>query len=471
MSTTTLSNFTTSVFDAPAIVKKQRAFFNTGKSKSVEFRIEQLKKLRSLIVQNEKAITKALYDDLRKSEFEAYATEVGIVLVELDDMLKNIQSWSKKQRVKTPLFHQLGTSWRYPEPYGVTYIISPWNYPFQLLIAPLIGAMGAGNTAVLKPSELAVNTSDLILKMISENFEEGYIKVVTGGVEESKAMLEQRFDYIFFTGGTEIGRYVYMSAAKYLTPVTLELGGKSPCIVDEDIQLTHTSRRILWGKFTNAGQTCVAPDYLLVNKKIKSKLIDKMKEHLQEFYGEDPSKSPDYGRIISDRHFDRVSKLIDSSKVILGGQTNKSDKYIAPTILEGVSLNDKVMQEEIFGPVLPIIEYDNLDDAIAYIKQFEKPLALYVYSENSNVQNKIMNEVPFGGGCINESVMHVGQGHLPFGGVGESGLGAYHGKSSFETFSHYKSVLKKSTLTDLPIKYPPYKNNVGIIKKLMAWLS
>jgi acyl-CoA reductase-like NAD-dependent aldehyde dehydrogenase len=284
-------------------------------------------------------------------------------------------------------------------------------------------------------------------------------------------MLEQRFDYIFFTGGTEIGRYVYMSAAKYLTPVTLELGGKSPCIVDEDIQLTHTSRRILWGKFTNAGQTCVAPDYLLVNKKIKSKLIDKMKEHLQEFYGEDPSKSPDYGRIISDRHFDRVSRLIDSSKVILGGQTNKSDKYIAPTILEGVSLNDKVMQEEIFGPVLPIIEYDNLDDAIAYIKQFEKPLALYVYSENSNVQNKIMNEVPFGGGCINESVMHVGQGHLPFGGVGESGLGAYHGKSSFETFSHYKSVLKKSTLTDLPIKYPPYKNNVGIIKKLMAWLS
>lgn len=469
MSTTAIYSATT--FDAKAIVQKQRDFFNSGKTKSVDFRIEQLKKLRQIIVDNEKAIIQALYDDLKKSELEAYATEVGIVLVEIDDLLKNVKSWSKPQRVKTPLFHQLATSWRYPEPYGVTYIIAPWNYPFQLLIAPLAAAMVAGNTAILKPSELSEKTSILIHRLISENFDEGYIKVVMGAVEESKAMLEQRFDYVFFTGGTEIGRYVYQAAARHLTPVTLELGGKSPCIVDEDIQLTHTSRRILWGKFTNAGQTCVAPDYLLVNKKIKSKLIDKMKEHLLEFYGEDPSKSPDYGRIISQRHFDRIARMIDSEKVIVGGQTDRDEKYIAPTLLEGVSLNDSVMQEEIFGPVLPIIEYNTLDEAIAFVKQFEKPLALYIYSENSSVQKKIMQEVPFGGGCINESVMHVGQGHLPFGGVGESGLGAYHGKASFETFTHYKSVLKKSTLSDMPIKYPPYKNNVGIIKKLMAWLS
>lgn len=466
--TTTLSS---TAFDAHSYVQLQREYFNTGATKSVDFRIQQLKKLRQLIVDNEQAIIKALYDDLRKSELEAYATEVGIVLAEIDYTLKNVKRWSKPQRVRTPLFHQLATSWQYAEPYGVTYIIAPWNYPFQLLIAPLIGAIAAGNTAILKPSELSDHTAQLVYNLITENFEPGFIKVVLGAVEESKAMLEQRFDYIFFTGGTEIGRYVYQAAAKFLTPVTLELGGKSPCIVDEDIHLTHTSRRILWGKFTNAGQTCVAPDYLLVNKKIKSKLIDKMKEHLNDFYGEDPALSPDYGRIISERHFDRLEQMIDPSQVIVGGKTNRDEKYISPTIIEGVSLDDKVMQQEIFGPILPIIEYESLDEAIAYIKQFEKPLALYVYSNRSSVQNKIMDEVPFGGGCINESIMHVGQSQLPFGGVGESGIGSYHGKTSFEAFSHYKSVLKKSTLTDLPIKYPPYKNNVGLIKKLMSWFA
>lgn len=468
---TTATTTSSTSFDAQKYVQDQRDFFNTGATKSVSFRIDQLKKLRQIIVDNEQAIIKALYADLRKSELEAYATEVGIVLAEIDSTLKNVKKWSKPSRVRTPLFHQLATSWRYPEPYGVTYIVAPWNYPFQLLVAPLVGAIAAGNTAVLKPSELSEHTAQLIHTLFSENFDPGFIKVVLGAVEESKAMLEQRFDYIFFTGGTEIGRYVYQSAAKFLTPVTLELGGKSPCIVDEDIHLTHTSRRILWGKFTNAGQTCVAPDYLLVHKNIKSKLIDKMKEHLDEFYGEDPALSPDYGRIISERHFDRLNRMIDSKQVIIGGVTNREDKYIAPTVVEGVSLEDKVMQEEIFGPILPIIEYEHLDDAIAYIKQFEKPLALYVYSNRSDVQKRIMEEVPFGGGCINESVMHVGQSELPFGGVGDSGIGSYHGKSSFETFSHYKSVLKKSTLSDMPIKYPPYKDNVGMIKKLMSWFA
>ena len=458
-------------FDAKAIVQCQRDFFNTGKTKSISFRIEQLQKLKQVIQTNERAILDALHADLKKSDLEGYATEVGLVISEIDFMLKNVKSFAKPNRVKTPLFHQVATSWQYPEPYGVTYIIAPWNYPFQLLISPLVGAMAAGNTAVIKPSELSVQTAELINKIFSENFDEGYIKVVLGAVNESKAMLEQRFDYIFFTGGTEIGRYVYQAAARFLTPVTLELGGKSPCIVDEDIQLRNTSRRILWGKFTNAGQTCVAPDYLLVNKKVKSKLLDKMKEDLKEFYGDDPAQSPDYGRIISDKHFDRLSKMLDSSKVILGGQTNKEDRYIAPTLMDQVTLDDKVMQEEIFGPILPIIEYDKLDDAITYIKQFEKPLSLYIYSENHDVQQKVMQEVSFGGGCINESIMHVGQGQLPFGGVGESGLGSYHGKSSFETFSHYKSVLKKSTWVDMPIKYPPYKNHFGIIKKLMTWFN
>lgn len=459
------------VFSASALVKKQRTYFNSGATLDVSFRIEQLKKLRKLIVDNEKQIIEALYKDLRKPELEAYATEVGLCLSELDDTLKHIKSWARPKRVSTPLFHQLASSWRIPEPYGVTYIIAPWNYPFQLLIAPLIGAMAAGNTAVLKPSELSVHTSELMMKMINDHFDEGYLKVVIGGVEESKALLEQRFDYIFFTGGTEIGRYVYMSAAKFLTPVTLELGGKSPCIVDENIQLTHTSRRILWGKFSNAGQTCVAPDYLLVHKNIKEKLVSQMKQHLKEFYGDDPQKSPDYARIISPRHFDRISRLIHPDKVSYGGKTDKEDLFIAPTFLEGVTLDDAIMQEEIFGPLLPIVEYESLDEAIQFVKKFEKPLALYIFSENNRVQDRVLNELPCGGGCVNETVMHVGQTRLPFGGVGESGIGAYHGESSFETFSHYKSILKKSTLSDMPIKYPPYKNNVGIIKKLMAWLS
>jgi acyl-CoA reductase-like NAD-dependent aldehyde dehydrogenase len=459
------------VFSASALVKKQRDFFNTGITKDVSFRIEQLKKLRDLTVRYEKEIAQALKDDLNKPEFEAFGTEIGLCIGEIDHTLKNIKSWSKARRVSTPLFHQLGSSWQIPEPYGVTYIIAPWNYPFQLLIAPLIGAICAGNTAILKPSELAPATANLMAKMINDNFDEGYVKVVLGGVEESKALLEERFDYIFFTGGTEIGRYIYMAAAKHLTPVTLELGGKSPCIVDENIQLTHTSRRILWGKFSNAGQTCVAPDYLLVNRKIKDKLITQMKEHLKEFYGDNPQQSPDYARIISTRHFDRLSRLLNAGKVIFGGQTDRDDKFISPTLLEGVTLEDAVMQEEIFGPILPIIEYDSLDEALQYIKQFEKPLALYIFSENNLIQERVMNETSFGGGCVNETVMHVGQTRMPFGGVGESGIGAYHGQSSFETFSHYKSILKKSTLMDMAIKYPPYKNNIGILKKLMSWFN
>lgn len=458
-------------FDARALITAQRQFFNSKVTLSYSFRMEQLKKLRNLIVDNERAILDALHADLRKSDFEGYGTEVGFCLGEIDHTIKHLKSWMKPKRVATPLFHSIGSSHLYSDPFGVTLIISPWNYPFQLLIAPLIGAICAGNTAILKPSELAPNTSKLIDELISKNFNPEYIAVVLGAVEESRALLEERFDYIFFTGGVEIGRYVYQCAAKYLTPVTLELGGKSPCIVDENINLEVASRRILWGKFTNAGQTCVAPDYLLVDEKVKDKLLAKMKIHLKEFFGDDPQLSPDYGRIINERHFDRINRLIDSNKVFTGGKTDKSDLYISPTILENITTDDAVMGQEIFGPVLPVITYKNVNEAIDFVNKNEKPLAFYIFSENKSFSEKILQETSGGGGCINDTLMHLGNANLPFGGVGESGIGAYHGASTFDTFSHKKSVHKKSTITDLKIRYAPYKNNLPILKQLMKWLN
>ena len=458
-------------FDARALITAQRQFFNSKVTLSYSFRMEQLKKLRNLIVDNERAILDALHADLRKSDFEGYGTEVGFCLGEIDHTIKHLKSWMKPKRVATPLFHSIGSSHLYSDPFGVTLIISPWNYPFQLLIAPLIGAICAGNTAILKPSELAPNTSKLIDELISKNFNPEYIAVVLGAVEESRALLEERFDYIFFTGGVEIGRYVYQCAAKYLTPVTLELGGKSPCIVDENINLEVASRRILWGKFTNAGQTCVAPDYLLVDEKVKDKLLAKMKIHLKEFFGDDPQLSPDYGRIINERHFDRINRLIDSNKVFTGGKTDKSDLYISPTILENITTDDAVMGQEIFGPVLPVITYKNVNEAIDFVNKNEKPLAFYIFSENKSFSEKVLQETSGGGGCINDTLMHLGNANLPFGGVGESGIGAYHGASTFDTFSHKKSVHKKSTITDLKIRYAPYKNNLPILKQLMKWLN
>lgn len=458
-------------FDATALVDKQRQFFSTGKTKDVEFRIQQLKKLRKLIADNEQAIMDALKKDLNKSPMEAYGTEIGFLLADIDHTLKDIRTLSKPRKVKTPLFHQLGSSWIQAEPYGVTYIIAPWNYPFQLAVSPLIGAMAAGNTAVVKPSEMAEHTSALLEKLINSNYEEGYIKVVTGGVNESKALLEQRFDYIFFTGGTEIGRYIYQAAAKYLTPVTLELGGKSPCFVDETFNTNWGIKRIVWGKFTNAGQTCVAPDYILVDKKIKQKFVDLFAKTTKDFFGENPQQSPDYGRIINEKHFLRLARLLEKGNVLLGGQTDIKDLYIAPTLLDGVSVDDPVMQEEIFGPILPVIEYEKLDDAIKFVNSRNKPLALYIFSDDKMYQERILNETSSGNASINECLMHVGQFELPFGGVGESGIGAYHGKLSFDTFSHLKGVLKKSTLSDLKQRFPPYtESGTNLIKKLIGWL-
>jgi aldehyde dehydrogenase (NAD+) len=456
---------------ATELLAAQRAYFNKGATLSINFRIEQLRKLRHLIADNEKAISDALHKDLHKSEFEAYGTEIGFVLGEIDHTLSNLRNWARPQKVSTPLFHAIGSSYLYSDPYGVTLIIAPWNYPFQLCIAPLIGAIAAGNTVVLKPSEVAAHTSALIEKMINDNFEPAYIKVANGNVEVSKALLEQRWDYIFFTGGTEIGRYVYQCAAKHLTPVTLELGGKSPCVVDENINLDVTSRRIVWGKFTNAGQTCVAPDYLLVNRAIKDKLLDKMKTHITEFFGVDPQQSPDFGRIIADRHVDRLARLLKSGEIYTGGKVDRADRYISPTILTAVSTEDAVMQEEIFGPILPVIEYNTIEEAIAFIKRFEKPLAMYVFTENSVFAEQMFRHTSAGGGCVNDTLMHLGNVNLPFGGVGESGIGAYHGKFSFDVFSHKKSIHKKSTISDLKIRYAPYKGNLPTLKKLMKWLN
>ena len=459
-------------FDAKQLLKTQREFFATGKTLSYEFRLAQLKKLRKVIVDNEQEILVALHKDLRKSDFEGYATEVGFTLAELDHTIKYLKKWMKPKKVGTPMFHAVGSSHIYNDPYGIVYIVGPWNYPFQLTIAPLIGAMAAGNCSVVKPSEIAENTGLLVEKLLNENFEAGYIKSVFGGIEESKSLLEQKFDYIFFTGGTGIGKIFYQAAAKNLTPVTLELGGKSPCIVDQKIHLEHSSKRIVWGKWTNAGQTCVAPDYLLVHKSIKRDLLDRMKKHLNDFYGPNPQESEDYGRIINHRHFIRLENYLKNGNVLIGGQTDEDDLYISPTIMDGLSLEDPVMQDEIFGPILPIIEYSDISEVLDIINnKFGKPLALYIFSERKDFTEEILAKTSSGGSCVNETLMHLGNGNLPFGGVGDSGIGAYHGEFSFDTFSHKKAVMKKSTMFDIPIRYAPYKGNLPMLKRLMKYLG
>ncbi|BAY36944.1 aldehyde dehydrogenase [Nostoc sp. NIES-2111] len=448
------------------IVEKQRNFFQTVQTKDVNFRLEQLNKLKQLITENEQQITKALKADLNKSEFEVYATEIGSIK-EINYAIKNIKNWSKPKKADVPLDFFSYSGKIYPEPLGVVLIVSPWNYPFALIITPLVGAIAAGNCAIIKPSELAPHTSSLVAELIGKYFKSEYIAVVEGGVETSQELLAQKFDHIFFTGGTAIGKIVMEAAAKQLTPVTLELGGKSPCIVDTDINLEHTARRITWGKFINSGQTCIAPDYLLVNQNIKKDLIAAIQKTLKQFYGDNPAQSPDYGRIISHRHFERLTKFLNNGKITVGGETNYENKYIAPTILDKVALTDPVMQEEIFGPILPVIEYTDIKDAIALINSQPKPLALYLFTQNQTLQKRVLQETSSGGVCINDTMMHIGVSSLPFGGVGDSGIGSYHGKASFDTFSHYKSVLKNSFWLDLNWRYAPYKNKLSLLKKII----
>ncbi|MBD2493703.1 aldehyde dehydrogenase [Nostoc sp. FACHB-280] len=448
------------------LITQQRQFFQTGKTKDIAFRLEKLRTLKQAIIDNETEILQALKADFQKPEFESYATEIGITK-EIDYAIKHLHSWAKPQKAEVPIEFFSYSAKIYAEPLGVVLIIGPWNYPFNLIIAPLVGAIAAGNCSILKPSELAPATSSLLAKMMAKYFAPEFITVVEGGVEASQKLLAEKFDHIFFTGGTAVGKIVMEAAAKHLTPVTLELGGKSPCIVDADINLEHTVRRITWGKFINAGQTCVAPDYLLVDKKIKPDLINCLRKTLTEFYGENPYNSADYARIISQKHCERLIKLLDKGEIVAGGESKLEERYIAPTIIDQVSLTDPVMQEEIFGPILPVVEYTDITEAIALINSKPKPLALYLFSQNKNLQQQVLQETSSGGVCLNDTVMHLGVSSLPFGGVGDSGIGNYHGKAGFDTFSHHKSVLHNSFWLDLKWRYAPYQDKLGFLKRLI----
>lgn len=434
---------------------------------SVEKRIQHLLALREAIQKHENDIISALKKDLGKSVSESWI-ELGGVLSEIELMVKELPAWAQAEKVATPLVLQPGKSSIQFSPYGLVLILSPWNYPFQLAMKPLIGALAAGNRVVVKPSEISNTVSGVLSKIIISCLPATEVVVIEGGVEQTQALLKEKFDFIFFTGSTQVGRIVMKAAAEHLTPVVLELGGKSPCIVDESADIRQTAKRIVWGKFSNAGQTCVAPDYILVHQSVKERLINECKDVLTQFYGARPQQSPDFGRIVSTRHLERLVSLIEGSKIVVGGEHDPSERYLAPTLVDNVQWTDKLMSEEIFGPILPFLAYEELDDALDKIRSLPKPLALYLFSTNTHHQDKVSTQVSFGGGCINDTIVHLGNHHLPFGGVGESGMGAYHGKYSFETFSHKKSIFQQTTLVDIPVRYPPYGNKEKLLKFLLG---
>ncbi len=450
--------------DINGLVSRQHSYFAEGETRSLSFRIGQLRRLKEAVQGYESRIMEAVRRDFNKSEYESYLSEYSSVLMEINLMLRHLAKWSKPARVRTPMTHLGSRSYIYAEPYGVTLIIAPWNYPFQLALAPLIGAVAAGNCAVIKPSELAPHTSQTIADMIAEYFPDTYIAVVQGDAEASTALLKERFDYIFYTGSTHVGRLVMQAAADHLTPVTLELGGKSPCIVHHDARLDVAAMRIVWGKFFNAGQTCVAPDYLYVHRSVKDDLVNKLIRAIEEMHGERISIG-EFTHIVNDRHFERLETYLEDGKIIYGGGRHKDSRLFEPTLLGEVKWEDRVMREEIFGPILPILEYDSLEEAMRQVNSKSKPLALYLFTESQAVQDRVLREIPFGGGCMNDVIYHLVNPHLPFGGVGESGSGAYHGRASFDLFSHKKSVLKQTTRFDFKFRYPHYKNALKLLKK------
>ncbi|OKL40313.1 aldehyde dehydrogenase [Pontibacter flavimaris] len=453
-----------------ALVKKQREFFSSGHTLDLAFRKERLRELQHTIQEHEQDLMDAMYADFHKPEMEAFSTEIGFVELELKLVLKNLQKWAKPKRVKESLLNFPSRSYIHSDPFGVALIIGPWNYPFQLLLNPLIGAMAAGNCAIVKPSELTPTTSAVVARMIRQHFDESYIATVEGGAPTTQHLLQQRFDYIFFTGSTQVGKIVMKAAAEHLTPVTLELGGKSPAIVAEDADLGLAARRIAWGKFLNAGQTCIAPDYLLAQESIKEELLQLISQCIRDFYGEDPRQSPDFARIVNDRHFNRLSGFMSEGKVRTGGVTDAASRYIAPTLLDRVTWQHPIMQEEIFGPILPVLSFQHLDEAIGMVQQREKPLALYFFTNDERKKEQVLKYTSFGGGCINDTISHIINPNLPFGGVGQSGMGSYHGQSSFELFSQQKSVLHRGTWLDLPLRYPPYGNRLPMLRKFFKWL-
>ncbi|MEL0456285.1 aldehyde dehydrogenase [Flavobacteriaceae bacterium SZ-1-7] len=455
----------------PEIIAAQKALFASQKTKDVNYRLQFLKALKAEILNKEQAVYDALKRDFNKSEFEAYLSEFGLVILELDLAIKNLKKWSKPERVKSSMLTFPSSDFIYKEPYGNVLVIAPWNYPFLLAMAPFIMAVAAGNTVVLKPSELTQNTSKLLVKIIENVFPEDLAKTVEGDAEIGAELLDQKWDYIFFTGSVEVGKIVAKAAAQNLTPVTLELGGKSPCIIDDSVDLKLTARRVVWGKYLNGGQTCIAPDYLLVKSNIKNDLIDALKAEIIAQYGQIIRNSEDFPQIIDNKNFERLKNLLKNETIVFGGEIDANEKFIGPTIMDQPDLDNPVMNEEIFGPLLPILTFENESDIEKVIWHFEKPLSLYVFSKNSNFTEHILKKYSFGGGVVNDVLIHFGNQNLPFGGVGASGMGKYHGKYGFDTFSHQKAIIKRGTWFDPQLRYAPHKNRLGIIKKMFKYFG
>ena len=457
--------------EAKLILKSQKDYFKTGATRDVGMLKKLLKKLRAEILKKEDAIYEALHKDLKKSKFEAYFSEIGVVISEIDLTLKHIDSWSKPKKVRAAGLNFPSRDYIYSEPYGTVLIIAPWNYPFQLAVAPLIAAIAAGNTVVLKPSEHTTHTSQLLEDILSTVFISEHLKVIQGGIPETTLLLKERWDYIFFTGSVAVGKIVAKAAAPFLTPVTLELGGKNPCIVDNSMSTQLIAKRLVWGKFVNAGQTCIAPDYLLVHRSVKAQLISDLKSEIIKAYGENPQKSEDYPRIVNNTNLLRLTKMLTDSEVVFGGTHDVSDCYLAPTLIDEPSMDSEVMKDEIFGPILPILSYETESDIQSVLSRYEKPLGFYVFSNNKSFYKKMIETYSFGGGTINDTMIHFGNSKLPFGGVGESGIGAYHGRLGFDTFSHKKGIVIKANWIDIPLRYAPYKNKLKKLKRLFKILG
>jgi len=457
--------------DIPAIVQQQKDFFKSQKTKDLDYRKISLIRLREEIMKREKEIIKALYEDFRKPEFESIMSETAIVINEINLVLKRMSSWAKLRSVRPVLLTFPSSSKIYKEPFGTVLIIAPWNYPFQLVFSPLIGAVAAGNTVVVKPSELTPHTSKVITGIISDAFDKHHVCVAEGDAGVAEKLLQERWDYIFFTGSAGIGKIVAKAAAENLTPTTLELGGKNPCIIDQTANIKLAARRIVWGKFINCGQTCIAPDYILVHKSVKDDFVFHCKNEIVHAYGNDPQQSADYPRIINERNFDRLQKMIRNEKVLIGGETNRDDLYISPTLIDSPELDSEVMKGEIFGPVLPVISFNDEKEVEKIMCAYEKPLALYVFSKNKPFTKRMIGKQSFGGGTINDTAVHFANHRLPFGGVGFSGVGAYHGRYSFDTFSHRKGITKSYNWLDIPVRYAPYHGKLKLLRVFMKWFG
>lgn len=455
----------------PALLESQRVFFNSQKTKDVSKRILLIKQLKEDIISREQDIYEALHKDFKKPKFEAFISEFGIVISQINLVIKNLQSWTKPKRIRSSILTFPSTDYIYKEPYGAVLIIAPWNYPFLLSIEPLVMAIAAGNTVVLKPSELTTHTSHLVTEIINKVFNEDHVASIQGGVSVASELLAQRWDYIFFTGSVPVGKIVAKAAAEHLTPVTLELGGKSPCIIDDTVNLKLVARRLVWGKFLNAGQTCISPDYIIVKSNIKSELIEAIKSEIHRTYCDNPKASEDFARIINTKNLERLTDMLKDVNVIFGGEDDTDDCYLSPTLVDSPNLDSKLMKDEIFGPILPIMSYNTEADIEQIIWNYEKPLSLYVFSKQKTFINQILNKYSFGGGAVNDPLIHFGNHKLPFGGVGNSGMGAYHGKFGFDTFSHHKAVVKRGNWIDPPVRYAPYKGKLNLLKTMFKWFS